>query len=89
MLEKQKEKYNIILSELMALGQLTLTMNEAILDALTQCDVCKLNDVKKFSKKDRYRRIDYIDNLIINLFALFTPEARDLRELIAFLKITN
>ena len=30
-----------------------------------------------------------IDNLILTIFALYTPEARDLREMVAFLKITS
>jgi len=32
---------------------------------------------------------DDIDNAIIKVLALYTPEARDLREVVAYLKITN
>ncbi len=89
MLPTQKEKLNLILNEIIKLGMTTLTMNQLILDSLKNCKSCKLNEIKKISKKERYASIDKIDNLIINVFALYTPEARDLRELIAFLKITN
>lgn len=89
MLPTEKEKLKQIKNEVIALGQSTLSMNQVILDALKDCDTCKLNEIRKLPKKERYNKIDEIDNLIIKVFALYTPEARDLRELIAFLKITN
>ncbi len=89
MLPTEKEKLNLILNEIMKLGTTTLTMNQVILESLERCDTCALNKIKKIPKKERYESIDTIDNLIIKVFALYTPEARDLRELIAFLKITN
>jgi phosphate transport system protein len=89
MLPTEKEKLNLILNEIIKLGTSTLTMNKVILESLERCDTCALNKIKKIPKKERYESIDTIDNLIIKVFALYTPEARDLRELIAFLKITN
>ena len=89
MLPTEKEKLNLILSEIVKLGLTTLESNQRILEALERCDICNLNEIKKISKKDRANSIDKVDNLIIKVFALYTPEARDLRELIAFLKITN
>ncbi len=89
MLPTEKEKLNLILNEIVKLGTTTLTMNKVILESLERCDTCALNKIKKIPKKERYESIDTIDNLIIKVFALYTPEARDLRELIAFLKITN
>ncbi|GFO72216.1 phosphate transport system protein [Bathymodiolus japonicus methanotrophic gill symbiont] len=44
---------------------------------------------KFYSKKNWRADIAKIDTQIIHVFALYTPEARDLRQLIAFLKITN
>jgi len=35
------------------------------------------------------KKVTDIDNLILTIFALYTPEARDLREMVAFLKITS
>lgn len=89
MLPTEKEKLKLILNEIINLGMTTLTMNQFILESLEDCDICTLNEIEKLPKKERYDAIDRIDNLIINVFALYTPEARDLRELIAFLKITN
>lgn len=89
MLPTEKEKLNTILNEVIKLGMTTLTMNQFILESLESCDSCTLNEIEKITKKERYTSIDKIDNLIINVFALYTPEARDLRELVAFLKITN
>lgn len=89
MLPTEKEKLNTILNEIIKLGMTTLTMNQFILESLESCDTCTLNEIEKITKKERYTSIDKIDNLIINVFALYTPEARDLRELVAFLKITN
>ena len=89
MLPTEKEKLNTILNEVIKLGMTTLTMNQFILESLESCDTCTLNEIEKITKKERYTSIDKIDNLIINVFALYTPEARDLRELVAFLKITN
>lgn len=89
MLTTEKEKRKSILNKMQLLGQTTLSMNKEILQALKHCDTCKLNLIKKISKKELYSSIDEVDNLIINIFALYSPEARDLRELVAFLKITN
>ena len=89
MLTTEKEKRKAILDKMQSLGQNTLSMNEEILHALKHCDICKLHLIKKISKKELYSSINKVDNLIINVFALYSPEARDLRELVAFLKITN
>jgi len=89
MLSKEKEKLNTIVDKMQALGQSTLATNEAILDALKNCDSCELSQITRPSKQNRYETIDEIDNLIISIFALFSPEARDLRLLVSFLKVTN
>ncbi len=89
MLPTEKEKLQTILDEVLQLGQSTLDINKLILEKLEHCQPCLLADINKIPKKERYSKIDLIDNLIIKVFALYTPEARDLRELIAFLKITN
>lgn len=62
--------------------------NETILLCLENCESTKLADTKKYIKNVGTRTLA-IDNQIIKLFALHGPEAKDLRELAAFLKITN
>jgi len=89
MLTTEKEKLKTIIDKLQAFGQSNLMMNEAILAALKNGDVCKLSQIQSPSKVERYEAIDEIDNLIITIFALYSPEARDLRLLVSFLKATN
>lgn len=90
MLPTEKETLKTILDEIILLGESCLSINQTILEKITHCnDQCGLDKLKKLPKRERYDKIDLIDNLIIKVFALYTPEARDLRELIAFLKITN
>ncbi len=89
MLPTEASKLKKIQAEIIVLGQLVLSTNQQILDALKQCNPCKLDTISKIKKQERYKKIDEIDDHIIKFFALYTPEARDLRQLIAFLKLTN
>jgi phosphate transport system protein len=89
MLPTEVEKLESIHRIIVDLSQETLRVNQEILAGLENCDQCKLDNIQPLTKKDRYNKIDALDNLIINVFALYTPEARDLRELVAFIKITN
>ena len=89
MLSTEKEKLKTIIEKIKAFGQSNLETNEAILKELKICDTCELKQIPRLSKNDRYEIIDDIDNMIITVFALYSPEARDLRLLVAYLKITN
>lgn len=89
MLPTETEKLKKIQHDIVVLGQLVLDTNQKILYALEDCKTCRLEDISKIKKQERYERIDTIDDNIIKYFALYTPEARDLRQLIAFLKLTN
>lgn len=89
MLPTEESKLELIQNEMIGLGRVVLASNQQILAALEECQPCKLDDISKIKKHERYEKIDEIDDLIIKFFALYTPEARDLRQLIAFLKMTN
>jgi len=89
MLTTEKEKLKTIIEKIKEFGQSNLETNEAILEELKICDTCDLKEIPVLSKKERYEIIDDIDNMIITVFALYSPEARDLRLLVAYLKITN
>ncbi len=65
-----------------------LEANTLILAALTDCDQEKFAQARGHIKNVG-SRADEIDNAIIKVLALYTPEARDLRQVIAYLKITN
>lgn len=51
----------------------------------------KIDDLKSvdISEKKLQIKSNEIDNLIVSTLALYAPEARDLRKLVSFLKITN
>jgi phosphate transport system protein len=70
------------------IGSGLLEANKLILSALNDCQHQKFIDAKA-NIKNIGSKTDEIDNLIIKVLALYTPEARDLREVIAYLKITN
>ena len=89
MLPNETEKLANILRDMVELGNKALKLNQAILKTLEQGDIDNLKNIKLYSKKNWLADIAKIDTQIIHVFALYTPEARDLRQLIAFLKITN
>ncbi|MBN2767474.1 MAG: hypothetical protein JXQ68_00065 [Campylobacterales bacterium] len=62
--------------------------NRLALEALESGDQDGLKKAKK-PIKDILKRTEEIDNHIVLIFAKYTPEARDLRELIAYLKVTS
>jgi len=70
------------------IGNGLLKANEILLEALKDCDSEKFSDARA-QIKNVGSKTNEIDNNIIKVLALYTPEARDLREVIAYLKITN
>jgi phosphate transport system protein len=62
--------------------------NKLILLALSDCDSEKFIQARGYIKNIN-AKTDEIDNAIIKILALYTPEARDLRQVIAYFKITN
>jgi len=65
-----------------------LEANKILLDALKDCDNEKFSNARA-QIKNVGSKTNEIDNEIIKVLALYAPEARDLREVIAYLKITN
>lgn len=70
------------------IGNGLLKANEILLEALKDCDIEKFIKARAQIKNVGSRTND-IDNEIIKVLALYAPEARDLREVVAYLKITN
>ena len=62
--------------------------NRLILDALEDCNTEKFIEARGHIKNINAKS-DEIDNAIIKTLALYTPEASDLRRVIAYFKITN
>ena len=88
MLKPYAEKLKLIKSEVEKLGLDIVEALEVCLKALNERKIENLKNVEVSEKKFLVKSNE-IDNLIITTLALYTPEARDLRRMVAFLKITN
>ena len=88
MLKPYEEKLKLIKSDVEKLGLDIVEALEVCLKALNERKIENLKNVE-VSEKKLLVKSNEIDNLIITTLALYTPEARDLRRMVAFLKITN
>jgi len=88
MLATYSENIKQIKEKVIAIGDGLLEANRLILEALKDCDDEKFNEAKGYIKNISSKSDD-IDNNIIKVLALYAPEARDLRSVISYLKITN
>jgi len=88
MLQNFTDSLQSIKNKVTSIGKGLLSANELILEALKDCNNDKFNDAKGFIKNIS-SKTDEIDNEIIKVLALYTPEARDLRRVVAYMKITN
>ena len=88
MLKPYQENIHTIKNEIYEMGQEIIHANKVSLSALKENDMTMLKDVN-LSIKKLSKRSNEIDNLIVKTLALYSPEARDLREMVSYLKITN
>ncbi len=88
MIQNFQTNLDDIKGKLIQLGLGLVEANELILSALGDCDATKFTEARS-KIKNVNSKTDDIDNAIIKVLALYTPEARDLRQVIAYLKITN
>lgn len=88
MLQTFKSSVNDVQEKITNIGEDLVTANEVIVDAIISCDVEKFNEARGYIKNISSKVSD-IDNTIIKILALYTPEARDLRQVVAYFKITN
>ncbi len=75
-------------TKIAAIGENLIKANETILEAIESCDDEKFNGARSYIKNISAKTTD-IDNTIIKILALYTPEAKDLRQVVAYFKITN
>ena len=85
---KYNNKINDIREKIYTLLNTITTANELSLEACQTSDKTKYKDVQNSLDKIGMQG-DAIDNEIIKTFALFGPEAKELRFLVAYLKMTN
>jgi phosphate transport system protein len=88
MVSKFQASLNEIKKKILHISEGLLEANILINQALSTCDNEKFTEAKSHIKNIGSKAND-IDNSIIKVLALYTPEARDLRQVIAYLKITN
>jgi len=88
MLANYKEKLNEIKTSITKLGDGLIKANKLLLTALDKCDVDKFQDAKS-EITNISNKTNNIDNEIITTLALHSPEAKDLRRMVSYLKITN
>lgn len=88
MLKPYREKIETIKNEIYEMGEVITYANKVSLSALKENDLSMLKDIN-LSIKKIMQKSNEIDNLIVKTLALYSPEARDLREMVSFLKITN
>lgn len=88
MLKPYEEKLKHIKKEIQALGISAVEALELCLKALNDRKIEDLNNVE-ISEKKSLLKSNEIDNIIVGTLALYSPEAKDLRRLVSFLKITN
>ncbi len=88
MLPTFRESLDNVKESIYTLGKNLVEANEVILESLKQCDKTKFEDAKKYLKNISNKTND-IDNEIIKILALYSPEARDLRRVVAYLKIVH
>ncbi len=88
MLATFQTNLNDVKTKIINIGEGLVKANELILEALKDCDTKKFSEARSYIKNIS-SKTDEIDNAIIKILALYTPEARDLRQVVAYLKITN
>lgn len=88
MLKTYTEKLEKIQNETVQMSQDILDALEDTLKAVKNEDVSILKKIN-ISEKKLMQQSSKIDNLIVTTIALNSPEAKDLRKLIALLKVTN
>ena len=88
MLKNYEEKQVEVREKIKTLLEGLISANKLVLKSLDTCDKSKIDEAKKHVSNMSKKTSD-VDNEIIATLALHQPEAKDLRELVSFLKITN
>lgn len=88
MLKPYQDNIERIKNEIYEIGEIITHANKVSLSALKENDLSMLKDINLSIKKISAKSNE-VDNLIVKTLALYSPEARDLREMVSYLKITN
>ena len=88
MLKPYETKLTNVKSEIEQIAVSVIEALELCLKALTDRRIEDLGNVE-IKEKRILAKSSEIDNIIVSTLALYSPEAKDLRRLVSFLKITN
>ncbi|XPV68348.1 MAG: phosphate signaling complex PhoU family protein [Halarcobacter sp.] len=88
MLKPYEENINKIKEDVFEIGQDLIQANKIALSALKENDLNMMKDIS-ISISKLSAKSNEIDNIIVKTLALYSPEARDLRAMVSYLKITN
>ena len=88
MLKPYEAKLANIKEEILKIGVDVIDSLELSLNSLTQKNIGDLKNVE-ITEKKLLIKSNEIDNMIVTTLALYSPEAKDLRQLVSYLKITN
>ena len=88
MLKPYEAKLQSIKNEISKIGVDVVESLELCLRALEDRKIDDLKNVE-ITEKKLLLKSNEIDNIIVTTLALYSPEAKDLRQLVSYLKITN
>jgi len=88
MLTKYQEARHDVRDQVVEIVETLVHANSEVLKALEASDANTLEAVRK-RLKHIAKATEKIDNDIVLIFARYTPEAKDLREMVSYLKITS
>lgn len=88
MLANFKEDVETIKIHVREIGEGLVRANELLLEAIKDCNQIKFDEAKSNITNISKKTSD-IDNEIVRVLALYSPEAKDLRQVVSYFKITN
>jgi len=88
MLTQYQEARREVRAEVLEIVQILMEVNKEALKSIEVSDASRLEGIRK-RLKPVYKKTEEIDNKLVVIFARYTPEARDLREMVSYLKITS
>lgn len=88
MLKNYSDKLDEVSDKILAILENILEANEKILLGLKSGNDELLNSAKD-NLRNMSSKTSQIDNLVVKIFALYSPEAKDLRTAISYFKMTN
>ena len=88
MLTQYQEARREVRAGVLEVVQILMEVNREALKSIELLDASRLQNLRKRLKPIN-KKTEVIDNKLVVIFARYTPEARDLREMVAYLKITS